>query len=176
MSSSIGDKTPAQSYKDLLHLNNDNGGLLSDLSTVYSGNGIATPLRLAAEKIEADFGKGTLSSAVFDSCHFRYNAIGEVEDTYQISTTGGNYQKIILTENLTLTFLHDSEEDQAFELTLLVEQSSGGHTITLPVTVKTPGQSSISLSATAGAVDILKIITLNAGETWFAYKVASDLR
>ena len=55
MSSSIGDKTPAQSYKDLLHLNNDNGGLLSDLSTVYSGNGIATPLRLAAEKIEADF-------------------------------------------------------------------------------------------------------------------------
>jgi hypothetical protein len=176
MSSSLSDKTPAQSCNDLLYLNNDNIGVTSDLVTVYGGNGIPTPLKLSTEKMEASFNKGALVKPVIDSYHLKYNDIGEVGATYQISTTAGNVQKLTLTENLSLTFLHNLDEGSAFELTLLVEQSTGGHTVSFPSSFRKPGQTNITLSSTANAIDVLKLLTYNGGEDWLVYKEASDLR
>lgn len=176
MSSNLQNKTPAQSYQDLLHVNNDNVGITGDLVTVYGGNGIPTPLKLAAEKIEANFNKGNLIKPVIDSCHFRSNDIGITGATYQLSTTGGNVQKIKLNQNTSVTILSNLDSGSAFEMTLIVEQSTGGHFVSFPASFKTPSQTAISLSITPGAIDILKIITYNGGDTWLAYKVASDLR
>lgn len=176
MSESLGDKTPAQSCNDILYLNNNNSGLTNSLVSVYGGNGIPSPLKLAAEKIEANFNKGLLSRPIIDSSQLRYNDIGEVGSSYQISTTGGNLQRIVLTQNLSLTFLHNLETGSSFELTLLVQQSTGGHFITFPSSFKKPGQSNITFSASPGAIDVLKIIAYKGGNEWLVYKQASDLR
>lgn len=176
MSSSLANKTPAQSCNDLLHLNNSNIGITNNLVTVYGGNGVPTPLKLSTEKMEATFNKGALIKPVIDSYHLKYNDIGEVGETYQISTTAGNVQKLILTQNLSLTFLHNLDAGSAFELTLLIEQSTGGHTVSFPFSFRKTGQTSITLSSTASAIDVLKILTYNGGEDWLVYKEASDLR
>lgn len=176
MSLNLGNKTPAQSCNDILHTPNNNQGITTRLARVYGGNGIPTPLKLSADAIEADFGKGLLSKAVLDACHLKYNNVGDVKTEYQISTTAGNIQRIRLTANLNITFLHNLDEGRAFEMTLLVEQSTGGHTITFPVAFKTPGDAAITLSATGGSIDVLKVITFDGGNVWLVYKAASDLR
>jgi ATP-dependent helicase HrpB len=76
------------------------------------------------EIMEADFNKGLLKSPVIDSYHLKFNDIGNVTGTYQISTTGGNVQKIRLTGNVYLTILSNVDEDNAFVINLIVEQSS----------------------------------------------------
>lgn len=175
MSDRIGNKTPAQIYNDLFYLNNSNIGIDSEVRSVYSGNGVATPLKIGVEKMEADFGKGSLKTPTIDSYHLRFNDIGDVTGNYQISTTGGNIQKMRLTGNVSLTVLSNVEVDTAFEITLIVEQSVGNNSIVFPNEFKTTGHTSISFSANPGSIDILKLINYN-GDTWLVYKSATDLR
>jgi len=176
MSDRIGGKTPAQVHNDLFYLNNSNKGIDDQARSVYSGNGIPTQLKLGAEIIEADFNKGTLKDPVIDSYHLRFNDIGNISGAYQISTTGGNVQKIRLTGNVSMTILSNVDSKNAFEITLLVEQSAGNHSITFPSGFKTPSHTSISFSANAGSIDILKLLTIDGGENWIVYKIATDLR
>lgn len=176
MSDRIGDKTPAQIYNDLFYLNNANRGIDGEARYLYSGNGVPTPLKIGAEIIEADFNKGSLKAPVIDSYHLRFNDIGNKTGSHQISTTGGNIQKIRLIGNVALTILSNVSETNAFEITLIVEQSDGNHSITFPNNFKTTADASISFSSNAGALDVLKLITFNGGNTWLVYKSGTDLR
>jgi len=176
MSTKIGDKTPAQIHNDLFYLNNGNVGIENEVKSLYSGNGIATPLKIGIEKLEANFYQGELKSPLLNQCHLYFNDIGEISGSYQISTTGGNTQKITLIGNVSLTILSNVNTSNAFEITLLVEQSSGGNTITFPSNFKTSSHLAISFSSNAGAIDILKFLTYDGGETWIVYKIAADLR
>lgn len=176
MSAKIGDKTPAQIHNDLFYLNNGNVGIEDEAKPLYSGNGVATPLKIGVEKLEANFYQGELKAPLLNECHLSFNDIGEVSGNYQISTTGGNTQKMTLTGDVSLTILSNVNTSNAFEITLLVEQSSGGHVITLPSTFKTSSHLAISFSTNSGAIDILKFLTYDGGETWIVYKIAADLR
>lgn len=176
MSARIGDKTPAQIHNDLFYLNNSNRGIESEPRVVYSGNGVATPLKLGIEQMEADFNQGELKTPVINSYHLRFNDIGEISGSYQVSTTGGNVQKVVLTGNVVMTILSNVSLSNAFEFTLVVEQSSGGHSITFPNSFKTASHLSITFSTNSGAIDILKFLTFDGGETWLVYQAATDLR
>lgn len=176
MSARLGNKTPAQTYNDFFYLNNDNMGIDFTARPLISGNGVATPLKLGVETMEADFNKGLLKKPLIDSYHLKINDIGEKSGAYQIRTNSGNMQKMTLVGNVDLTILSDVDESSAFEMTLLVEQSTGGHTLGLPAAFKTPSHTTISFSTTAGSIDILKFITYNGGDSWLVYKVASDMR
>jgi len=176
MSEKIGDKTPAQIHNDLFYLNNENAGIESEAKSLYSGNGIATSLKIGVEKLEANFYQGELKAPLLNECHLSFNNLGEVSGSYQLSTSGGNTQKMTLTGNVSLTILSNVSSSNAFEITLLVEQSSGGHTISFPSGFKTSSHASITFSSTAGDIDILKFLTYDGGDTWIVYKIAGDLR
>lgn len=172
----IGNKTPAQLHNDLFAFNNNNEGVDGVLRPVYSGNGTPLPIEISIDQVAIDFNKGAITRPIIDSSHMRLTDIGDKTGAYQISTTGGNVQKIRLTGNVTMTVLSDVDTDAAFEITLIVEQSSGGNTITFGSGFLKPGGAAISFSATAGAIDILKLLTYDGGTTWLVYKIASDVR
>lgn len=176
MSTRIGDKEPAQLHNDLFFLNAENNGVDLTLRTLYSGNGLALPIRISQNQLEVDAGDGVFSDVVLHSYQINTNIIGNKTGTYQISTAGGNLQKITLTGNVILSILSDIADDSGFEITLVVEQTSGGFGITFPATFKTTTHAPITFSPNASAFDILKLITFDGGSTWLVYKVASDLR
>lgn len=176
MSSDLGNKTPAQVYKDLFFIDNQNQGIDSNPRTVYSGNGLATNLKVGAETLEADFNKGHLKAPLISYYHLDSKDIGTVSGSYQLNTTNGNIQKLKLNGNLVFTIYHNLESTSGFELTLIVEQTNGGNFITFPSSFKKSGGSNIQFSSNSGAIDILKLVTFNGGSTWLVYIVASDLR
>lgn len=53
---SLTGKTPAQTYKDLLFLDNNNDGLTSTLLYLKSGNGVASPLGISTTKVNVQAG------------------------------------------------------------------------------------------------------------------------
>ena len=176
MGNELGSKTPAQSYNDLFYLNNNNDGLDENLRYVYSGNGIKTTVQISEDAVAVDFNKGSCKRPLLDCYFIKPNDAGTVATTYQISTSAGNIQKIRINGNTALSILSNVNTATAFELTLLVEQAVGGHNLTFSGTFKTPGAATISLSSTAGAVDVLKFVTIDGANTWYVYKEASDLR
>jgi len=176
MGNELGSKTPAQSHNDLFYLNNSNSGVDDNMRYLYSGNGIKTTIQISEDAFAVDFNKGSCKKPLLDCYFVKPNDAGTIAATYQISTSAGNIQKIRLSSNTTLSILSNLNTAAAFEMTLLVEQSTGGHNITFSGNFKRPGASSISLSATADAVDVLKLISVDGGSTWYVYKEASDLR
>jgi hypothetical protein len=176
MGNEIGSKTPAQTCNDLFYLNNSNAGVDGDLRYIYSGNGTKTTLQISEDAFSVDFNKSSCKKALLDCYFIKPNDAGSIGSTYQISTSAGNMQKITLTANTTLSILSNLESSAAFEMTLLVAQSTGGHTLSFSGTFKTPSAAAITLSSTAGAVDILKLLSIDGGTTWYAYKQGSDLR
>jgi hypothetical protein len=177
MSSKIGGKTPAQVHNDLFYLNNSNNGIDGTLRSLYSGNGIITNLKFSVGFLEADFNKGLLNKPLLNSFYYKYKDIGTSSGSFQIKTDDGNFQKIKLNASSSVTIVSDIEESDGFEINLIVEQSSGGHIINFsPSVFKTPSASFIPLSSNSGAIDVLKLITFNGGQTWLVYKIASDVR
>jgi len=172
MSTKIGDKTPAQAHNDLLYIPNENNGLDSTVRSVYSGNGIESPLKIGTGGIEANFGKGLLIKPLIDSCHYKCTDHGEISGSYQLSTTGGNIQKIKLVGSTTLSILSNLESSSAFELILIIEKGSLSSTLSfLDSSYKLDSDSgSLGLSSAIGAIDIVRFFTYNGGQTWLVYK------
>ena len=53
MPADISESTPAETYKDLLHLNNSGNGADTTLRALYDGDGNATPLQLSTNPLFA---------------------------------------------------------------------------------------------------------------------------
>lgn len=176
MSNRIGNKTPAQTHNDLFYLNNSNDGLDTTLRSVYSGNGKETKLKLSETKCQINFNKGMCQKPVLDAYHLKTSNIGSVPGTYEIKTALGNLQKVQISDNTTFSIASDMDANIGTELTVLVEQTAANKTISFTGNVKTPEGTSISLSAVANAVDVIKLITIDAGNTWYAFKLATELR
>ena len=58
MSGTLTNKTPAATYKSLLRVDNDAGGIDATLATVTDGEGTETPLQLSTDAINIDLSGG----------------------------------------------------------------------------------------------------------------------
>ena len=63
-SKSLANQTPAQSYKDLLHLGNNGNGLSSNLSPIYDGDGNQLPISISKSQTDINFNGGMLESPI----------------------------------------------------------------------------------------------------------------
>lgn len=176
MSNPIGNKTPANTYNDLLYMNNSNDGVDSTLRSVYSGNGTETKIQLSSTGVAIDFNKQNCTKPLLNCYFIKTNDTGTQSGAYQISTNAGNVQKITLGGNVTLSILSNLETNYGYEMTLIVQQTTGGHKITFSGTFKTPnGQNPFNLSSAAGAMDVIKLISWDGGNTWIAYLAATNI-
>lgn len=175
MSSEIGNKTPSQVFNDLFYLNNGNRGVDSTPRSIYSGNGVPTSLKIGVDKMEADFNKGVLVRPVLGPYYLKFNDIGEVSESFNINTDDGNIQKIKLLDSVSFTITTDSSSTVVFELTLIVEQSSGGDSLSCPGGFRQSNDGVLTFSNTPGSIDIFKFITYDGGTTWLAYNLASNI-
>lgn len=80
----------------------------------------------------------------------------------------GNVFEVTLTEATTLTFSNPPAAGKAGSLTLILKQdATGGRAVTWPAAVKWAGGAAPTLSTDANAVDVLILITTDAGATWY---------
>ena len=114
-----------------------------------------------------DAGDQIISKAVFKD-------VGETLDTNSTSGSAatidledGNFHKITLTANCTLTFSNPPASGTAGSFTLfLVQDGTGSRTVTWPGTVDWSAATAPTLTTTAAAVDVLTFITLDGGTVW----------
>ena len=176
MSNPIGNKTPANTYNDLFYLNNSNNGVDSTLRSVYSGNGTETTIKISDDSVSINFNKESCKQPLLDCYFVKTNDAGTLSGSAQISTSAGNMQKITLGGNVSLSILSNLETNYGFEMTLIVQQSTGGHTLTFVGNFTTPNQQNpLTISTVAGRKDIIKVITYDGGSNWIAYVAASNI-
>jgi len=173
------EKSPADTRKDLIHINNSNNGVDDSVRQFYDGAGNALPLRMSKTKVQGDWGDGLIDNIVFRDVKLRWNNIGNASGTLSIGLNAGNYQKTTLTGNITsVTILNLPTSGDFYELRLYVHQDgSGGRTISgWPSGTLWPSGSAPDLSGSgANAVDIIVLGTPDAGTTWYGYRVASNM-
>ncbi len=178
MANELEGKKASSTFKDLFHINNDNNGVDETLRSIYSGNGIETPIKISEDKVEINAGDGIFSNIVLQDSKNIFYDYGDVSGSWQIALNVGNYQKITKIGNITsITFLNVPEDDgnnKLYELTLFIE-SSGSHSINWPSGVKWPTGAPPLLSASSGNYDIIKMISMDLGSTWLSYLVAGDI-
>lgn len=68
----------------------------------------------------------------------------------------------------TLSFTNLPPSGNAYTATLLIT-NGGNKLITWPASVKFPGGTPPTLTATAGKIDVVTLLTVNGGTTWLAF-------
>lgn len=115
---------------------------------------------------------------------FSVSTVGGGKEAYLASTvTGttktinlgdGNVQQVTLQSNTTLT-LTGSTGGYACSLSLyIVQDATGGRTITWPASVKWAGKSAPTLTTAANARDLVVLETVTGGTTWYATLAGLD--
>lgn len=110
---------------------------------------------------------------------------GGLEDTTSITDAGstpiinladGNVQAITLTTNASPT-INGATANKACSLTLIIHQdTTGGRTITWPASVKWSAGLAPTLSSAANKVDVVSLLTIDGGGTWFGFLAGTDMR
>ena len=89
---------------------------------------------------------------------------------YTIDLTSGNIYKLTLTGNCTFTLSNPPASGKAGSLTLiLVQDGTGSRNVTWPASVKWPNGNAPTLTTTASAVDIIQLVTVDGGTTWYGF-------
>lgn len=89
---------------------------------------------------------------------------------YAVDLTQGNIYKLTLTGNCILTLSNPPATGKAGSLTLiLVQDGTGSRTITWPASVKWPNGTAPTLTTTASAVDVVQLVTVDGGTTWYGF-------
>lgn len=114
-------------------------------------------------------------AAAFADAVVRFD--GGKEKTHSVTATGsattvnlanGNSQVLTLNASTTLT-LSGATSGTSCTLSLyVVQDGTGGRTVTWPAGVKWPGGTPPTLSSAAGARDLVVLETLDGGTTWYA--------
>lgn len=175
-------KTPAKSYKDLFHMNNNNGGVDSTLRTVFDGAGNETPLSMSQTKLAANCGDGVISRPQIKNTSWTWLEHTSVSGTnYTVSCLGGNFHKITLNGNLTNLVISDVPdsvtENLVGDLTLLID-AQNTYTITnWPTTTlwQVGVKPDFSTHANNGVL-LVRLLTFDGGTTWIGYVLAYNLR
>jgi hypothetical protein len=87
--------------------------------------------------------------------------------TYAVNLATGNVFELTLTATCTITFTNPPASGKSGSVTLILTQDGvGGRTISWPASVKWPGGIAPTLSVSSASVDIIQLVTTNAGTTW----------
>ena len=114
-----------------------------------------------------DAGDQIISKAVFKDVGETLVTNGTSGSAATIDLENGNFYKITLTANCTLTFSNPPASGTAGSFTLfLVQDGTGSRTVTWPGTVDWSAATAPTLTTTAAAVDVLTFITLDGGTVW----------
>ena len=114
-----------------------------------------------------DAGDQIISKAVFKDVGETLVTNGTSGAAATIDLENGNFYKITLTANCTLTFSNPPASGTAGSFTLfLVQDGTGSRTVTWPGTVDWAAATAPTLTTTAAAVDVLTFITLDGGTIW----------
>jgi len=114
-----------------------------------------------------DAGDQIISKAVFKDVGETLVTNGTSGSAATIDLENGNFYKITLTANCTLTFSNPPASGTAGSFTLfLVQDGTGSRTVTWPGTVDWAAATAPTLTTTAAAVDVLTFITLDGGTVW----------
>jgi len=114
-----------------------------------------------------DAGDQIISKAVFKDVGETLVTNGTSGAAATIDLENGNFYKITLTANCTLTFSNPPASGTAGSFTLfLVQDGTGSRTVTWPGTVDWSAATAPTLTTTAAAVDVLTFITLDGGTVW----------
>lgn len=176
--SDLTSKTPGNTFRDLFHLNNDNSGVDSTLRSIYSGNGTETKLKLSETKCEIDFNQGECKKPLLRAPYYVIYDVGTTSGSVALNLSNGSIQKITLSGNITgVTISSDMDSTVGCEFILMLQQTTGTHTIALSTSLyKTPGGSAITLSSNTNGLDILRFLTVDGGSTWYVFRDGADLR
>lgn len=87
---------------------------------------------------------------------------------YTVDLTQGNVFNITLTGNCSFTFSNPPASGTAGSFTLILTQDgTGSRTATWPAAVSWSGGSAPTLNTSAGSVNILTFVTVDAGTLWY---------
>lgn len=96
-----------------------------------------------------------------------FHNIGNSGAAATANLENGNFQAITLTGDCALTFSNPPATGRVGSLTLeVIQDGTGGHTVTWPASVTWAGGSAPTLSTAAAAVDVLSFYTRDGGTTW----------
>lgn len=141
------------------------GGQLNDnMDTIDSEFATAT--------INKDYADKVVSAAdVKDFQETTYNLGGTISGTLTIDYTDGHYQYGTVSGDITSVVINNfpASGKNGFLSIELEQDGTGGHSITLSSAFKTSGGATVALSTTAGAIDILRFETRDAGTTIYTF-------
>ena len=96
---------------------------------------------------------------------------------YTVDLSAGNVFNLTLTGNCTFTFSNAPASGKMGQcLLFLVQDSTGSRLVTWPSSVKWPSATAPTLTTTAGAADILRLVTVDGGTTWLGSTQVSNAR
>lgn len=100
-------------------------------------------------------------------------ASGDSGDAYEIDCAAATIHEITLTDDCILTIAN--APSGGFAITIdLIQDGTGGHTVTWPVNVTWPGGTAPTLTADADAVDAFRLYTPDGGTTWRGSTIGLD--
>lgn len=100
----------------------------------------------------------------------KVNALGSITGSATVDVTLGNVVTATLTGSTTLSLSNPSPTANACSVTLILTQGgTGSYTITWPGAVKWAGGTAPTLTTTVGGVDIIMLVTVDAGTTWYGF-------
>jgi predicted secreted protein len=94
--------------------------------------------------------------------------------TTTLALANGNVFNITLVGNTTLAFTGATNNKACAVSVYLTQDGSGNHTVGFPGSVKWAGGTEPTVTATAGATDILVFESLDGGTTWFGSLVGAN--
>lgn len=98
-----------------------------------------------------------------------YDNVGNSTGAVDIDLADGNVQRIVLTGDTTLS-ISGATNSKACSLTLvIVQDATGGHAVTWPAGTKTDNGIGIVASTAANAVDVVCLLSVDGGTTWYAF-------
>jgi hypothetical protein len=110
---------------------------------------------------------GTWSAQVQD--YTEINTAASTGTSYTINIANGNVFSLTLTGNVTFAFSNVPASNASSITLFLIQDGTGSRTATWPGSVIWPGGTAPTLTTTAGHVDVITMITTNAGTTWRAF-------
>ncbi len=112
---------------------------------------------------------GTWSAIMQD--YTEINTASSQSSAYTINLDNGNVFSLTLTGTVTISFSNVPASNASSVTLFLIQDGTGSRTVVWPGSVIWPGGTAPTLTTTASHVDMIVLMTTNAGTTWRAASV-----
>lgn len=130
---------------------------------------VGVDLDAGVKQINQDFNNKTLSQPIIKDYGETANTVSQAGAVLTLDLTTGNHFYTTLTADVTtVTISNPTATGNKCMLVLEITQDSTARTITWPASVKWPGGTAPTITATSGAIDEIVLTTRDAGSTWLA--------